>query len=437
MTSNLPRTKPAPVPVPEPHHGRAWAVTVMLVLLALINWADKAVLGLVAVPLMRDLGIGPGEYGLLASAIYFLFAVSAVFAGFLANRRSTKWMLVWMVVIWSVSQYAIWLAPTFLVIFLARIVLGFGEGPSAGLSFHAAAKWFPDEKRTLPVALQNVGAFGGIAVAAPALTWIISHHDWHWAFFAVGTAGVVWLLIWLFVGREGPLDGSKPAAKGTVFDSGIRVRYRTLLTTRSFIGATLVGLSAYWGLAVLSAWLPAYLRTSHGYSATAAANIVMGVSLTAVGFLVVQALLTSAMMKRGVSSRIARSGMASLSTALAGGFVIISAGTSTGALQIVVLCLGFGLGLVTFTTGAVTISEFVPVLQRGAVLGLYVAILTSAGVFAPAVFGWIVSADGAGQAHGYTVALLVSGVFIAFGGVAGLVLINPKRDIARIAAAAG
>ncbi|GAC1369645.1 MAG: hypothetical protein NVSMB43_04430 [Pseudarthrobacter sp.] len=54
------------------------------------------------------------------------------------------------------------------------------------------------------MALQNVGAFGGIAVAAPGVTYVASEWGWQWAFFAVGAAGVVWLVAWFFIGKEGP-----------------------------------------------------------------------------------------------------------------------------------------------------------------------------------------------------------------------------------------
>ncbi|MFB7575939.1 MFS transporter [Streptomyces sp. NPDC056165] len=405
----------------------------MLVLLALVNWADKAVLGLVAVPLMADLGIGPGKYGMLASAIYFLFSLSAVGAGFLANSRSVKWLLLGMVALWSVCQFSIWLAPTFGVILISRILLGLGEGPSAGLSFHAAGKWFRDHERNVPVALQNVGSFGGIAVAAPGLTWVISNHDWHWAFFTVGIAGLAWMAIWFFVGKEGPFSGaSKAAATESVFDSVARVPYRHLLLSRTFIGAAAVGLAAYWALAIVSAWLPAYLRQAQGYTAEHASNIVMSVSLTAILFLVTQAFATQAMMKRGVSTRIARGFMASGSVAIAGVFIMLGESIAPGPAQTVVLCIGFGLGLVTFTTSAVLISEFVPVLQRGAVLGIYVATITLSGVICPSVFGWIVEAAGP-DAYGYKMALLVSGALVLSGGLTGLALVNPPREAARIA----
>ncbi|MFF0283614.1 MFS transporter [Rhodococcus sp. DMU1] len=421
-------------PAVERSKLRAWLVTVMLVFLALVNWADKAVLGLVAVPLMEDLDIGPGQYGMLASSIYFLFSLSAVGAGFLANRRSVKWLLFAMVALWSICQFSIWLAPTFAIILLSRILLGLGEGPSAGLSFHAAGKWFRDHERNVPIALQNVGSFGGIAVAAPALTWVIGRYDWHWAFFAVGVVGLVWMVIWFFVGKDGPYAGGSKASasSGSVFDGAVRVSYRHLLLSRTFIGAACVGLAAYWALAIVSAWLPAYLRNAQGYSAQSASTIVMAVSLTAIFFLLTQALATQAMMKRGVSTRIARGAMASGSVAIAGLFIITSVAMPAGPAQTVVLCLGFGLGLVTFTTSAVLISEFVPVLQRGAVLGIYVATVTLSGVICPSVFGWIVSSVGA-DAHGYMVAFLVSGALVLAGGIVGLVLVNPPREATRIA----
>jgi MFS family permease len=74
----------------------------------------------------------------------------------------------------------------------------------------------------------------------------------------------------------------------------------------------------------------------------------------------------------------------------------------------------------------------VPVLQRGAVLGIYVATVTLSGVICPAVFGWVVQGGGAGAA-GYHTAFLVSGALVLRRGLAGLALINPQREAARVA----
>jgi len=438
--------QPAAKSVPQRSAIRAWLVAVMLVLLALVNWADKAVLGLVAVPLTEDLNLSPEQYGLLASALYFLFSISAVGAGFLANKVATRWLLFAMVVIWSLAQFSIWLAPSFAMILLSRIILGFSGGPSAGLSFHSVAKWFKDDDRTIPTALQNVGSFGGITIAAPVVTWIAMNFSWRWAFFAVGAAGVVWLALWLVIGKEGPYSPKESQEPTTATNSATtntaeeplsettkRVPYRVIFLSRTFIGVCCVSFSAYWALAVVSAWLPTYLNVTGGFGMSGSANIVAMVSMTAIVFLVGEALLTTWLMKKGVASRIARGFMAAGTTLVAGLFILASTVTPPGGLQIAFICLGFGMGLVSFTTGSVTISEFVPALQRGAAQGLYVGIITSAGVVAPLVFGTLVGA-GATTESGYGIAFVVSGLVVTVGGVLGLLLIHPQRDLERVTA---
>lgn len=433
--------------IAERSKTRAWLVAIMLVLLALVNWADKAVLGLVAVPLMKDLGLTPEQYGLLASAIYFLFSASAIGAGFIANRIATRWLFVGMVIIWSITQFSIWLAPSFAILLISRIILGLGEGPSAGLSFHAVAKWFKDDERNIPTALQNVGSFGGIAVAAPVVTWIATNYNWHWAFFAVGLSGVIWLILWLIIGREGPYSPQpgkndqapekplppEPSNDQEMSATTQRVPYRMLFLSRTFIGVCFVSFSAYWALAIVSAWLPTYLNITGGLGMSGSASIVSMVSLTAIVFLVGEAILTTRLMKNKVSSRIARGFMSAGTTLVAGVFILCSTMVPPGGMQMMMICLGFGMGLVSFTTGSVIISEFVPILQRGAAQGTYVGIITSAGVIAPLVFGSIVGAgDPAGS--GYAVAFTVTGAIVTIGGFIGLLLIHPQRDLDRVAA---
>jgi MFS family permease len=59
----------------------------------LINFADKTVVGLAAVPIMRDLELTPRQFGFLGSSFSFLFAVSGILVGFVANRIATRWVL--------------------------------------------------------------------------------------------------------------------------------------------------------------------------------------------------------------------------------------------------------------------------------------------------------------------------------------------------------
>jgi hypothetical protein len=63
--------------------GRAWTITFLLAVFMLINFLDKIVLGLVAVPMMDELRLTPKQFGDIGSSFFWLFAIGGVFGGFL------------------------------------------------------------------------------------------------------------------------------------------------------------------------------------------------------------------------------------------------------------------------------------------------------------------------------------------------------------------
>src|SRR5258708_25092614 len=72
---------------------QAWLMVALLFLFMVINFADKAVVGIAAVPIMDELHLGPREFGLLGSSFFLLFAVSTIVTGFIVNRVETRWAL--------------------------------------------------------------------------------------------------------------------------------------------------------------------------------------------------------------------------------------------------------------------------------------------------------------------------------------------------------
>src|SRR5258708_33678203 len=86
-----------------------------------------------------------------------------------------------------------------------RILRRPGGGPAFSVAAHAIYKWFPDEKRTLPTAILSQGSGFGVILAVPSLNWLIVNHSWHYAFGALGVVGLMWVVAWLILGKEGPL----------------------------------------------------------------------------------------------------------------------------------------------------------------------------------------------------------------------------------------
>lgn len=405
----------------DPVH--AWIVVGLLFLFMLINFADRAVLGLAAIPIMQDLGLSHTEFGLIATSFFTLFSVGGVIGGFLVNRVASKWVLAALALIWSLCQLPMMLSVSVAALVVNRIALGFGEGPAYPVALHAVYKWFPNERRAVPTSLIALGALAGNGIAAPVIVAIVAAWSWHTAFGLLGAVGLVWCIAWLAIAREGPLapDGLSSGEPTT------RLSYRRLLRCRTVVGVQVVGFCAYWLLTLAVVWLPAFLTEAFGYTPVQAGWIMMLVSLGQIVLLPGVSALSDSLKRRGVPSRLACGSVACAST-LAAGLIIILLARSEGSLLIIVCTMiAFSLCNVMFVLGPVLIAEVTPVEWRGSVLGVTNAITTLAGPLAPVVTGVMVDV-GTHPADGVRTALLMAGGLTILGALAGMVLIDPEAD---------
>jgi MFS transporter, ACS family, D-galactonate transporter len=420
---------------------RAWLIVAMLFLFMVINFADKAVFGLAAVPMMHDLNLSPREFGLVGSSFFLLFSLSGIGFGFVANRVQSKWLLALLAVIWSAVQFPLATASVTLpVLIVSRVLLGFGEGPAFPLAQHACYKWFDNARRNVPNTIVQQGSSAGLMLAGPILTYLIVRYDWHMAFFALGIVGLVWTALWLVIGRDGTV-GATNHVPGVAPDSahdgaGETIAYRHLLLNRTFMGVLFIYFVEYAVISLAFTWFPVYLRLGLGYT-----PIVTGwLFSTIVGsFIPVTLLLAWAsqrLIRKGVSSRLARGVMVS-GFAMLGGVLFLA--TSSGlspALKVACLAIGGALSQLVFSFGPLMISDIVSVRQRGALLGINSSIGTLAGLIAPALMGGIVQANHGNPALGYEHGFIVVGALLLVSGGLGLVLLNPERSRQRILEAA-
>ncbi|MEM5311592.1 MFS transporter [Paraburkholderia sp. JHI869] len=416
---------------------RAWLIVAMLFLFMVINFADKAVFGLAAVPMMRDLNLSPREFGLVGSSFFLLFSLSGIGFGFVANRVQSKWLLALLAVVWSAVQFPLVSASVTLPMLIAsRVLLGVGEGPAFPLAQHACYKWFDNAHRNVPNTIVQQGASAGLMLAGPILSYLIVRYDWHMAFFALGIVGLVWTALWLVIGRDGPV-GAAMHAPGVAHDgAGETIAYRHLLLNRTFIGVLVIYFVEYAVISLAFTWFPVYLRLGLGY-----APIVTGwLFSTIVGsFIPVTLLLawvSQRLIRKGVSSRLARGAMVS-GFAMLGGVLFLA--TSSGlspALKVACLAIGGALSQLVFSFGPLMISDIVSVRQRGALLGINSSIGTLAGLIAPALMGGIVQANHGNPALGYEHGFIVVGALLLASGALGLVLLNPEQSRQRILEAA-
>ncbi len=414
----------------QPTPKGAWRITFLLFLFMLLNFADKIVVGLAGVPIMTDLKLEPDQFGLLGSSFFFLFSISAIAVGFLANRTATRWVLLTLALIWAIAQFPMVSNVGFTTLLICRVILGAGEGPAAAIATHAIYKWFPDEKRTLPTAVLSQGSAFGIILAVPALNWLIVHYNWHYAFGALGIAGLIWVLAWLVLGKEGPLV---PAAVAAAEEQ--RIPYFRLLTSRTFVGCCAASFGAYWALSLGFTWFTSFIVKGLGFSQQQAGLISILPWIFGSVVVLMTGWISQVLMARGSSTRVAR-GVLGAVPLIVGGIILAVLPYVDGAgLRIALLVAGSGLSGSIYVVCAPMISEFTPVSQRSAVISIYGAIYTLAGIRAPAVMGNMVQ-RASGLIDGYMIGFTINAVILVVSGLLGLLLLWPNTERERLMAAA-
>jgi len=410
-----------------PTPREAWLTVGLLFLFMVVNFADKAVIGIAAVPIMEELQLSPRQFGLLGSSFYLLFAVSAIATGFIVNRVQTRWALLVMGLVWALTQFPMLGAVGFATLMACRIALGAGEGPAYPVALHSTYKWFPNELRTLPTAVIAQGGGIGILVALPLLNWVIVNYSWHWAFGVLGLAGLAWTAAWLVLGREGSLTG---AAATQALPAPDRIAYGRLLLSPTIIACWCASFGAQWGLSLALSWQGAFLIKGLGFAQGSIGLLGALPAGASVVLVIAAGWLSQRLLARGMSSRLARGIFGGASVALGGAALVLMPYLPGVAAKIALTTIGVALPSVIYVIGNAVVSEIAPVAQRGALLAIGTAVSTSAGLLAPYVMGSVIE-TAATPLDGFNVGFMICGVIMLAGGLIGMALIRPERETLR------
>ncbi|WP_231941650.1 MFS transporter [Burkholderia sp. PAMC 28687] len=404
---------------------KAWTIVVLVFLFMLINFADKAVVGLSSTAIITELRLTHAQFGALGSAFFLLFSISGVAIGFLSNHVSTKRIMLVMSVIWALALLPMTGTVSFVALFGSRVILGAAEGPAFPVALHAVYKWFGDNRRAVPTSVVACGAAFGAGVVAPLITWIIVRYSWHAAFAALAVAGLAWAIVWAAVGEDGPI--------GHVIADGVaptRIPYRYLILSRTALGVYIAGFAAYWMIALNIVWLANYLIRAVHLSPSTAAWVIALPSVMQIVLAPCFAFISQRLAKNGYSSRVARGAFGCVCVIGAGAAAACLPMLALGPLKILLIGLAFSIGSVIFTLGSTLIGEICPSSQRGALLGITNSVHTLAGLIAPVAMGLIVDV-GSDPVDGFRTGYLYAGLLVITLGIVAALLIHPEADLRR------
>lgn len=420
-------------------------ILLLLFCFVLINFQDKGILGLAAKPMMTDLGIDEARYGTIASSFYLLFTVASILVGFVINRTAAKWLLAALVLVWSAAQLPV-LLPVVGVggMIATRILLGAGEGPVVASVNNTMFGWYRPKERAVPASVLTMGGAVGVIVGAPIMQVVIASLGWRAAFGILGGIGVVWAVVWLLIGRDGPYSTRTPGraepqaeateAAGTAAPATAeepRVPFWRILRSPTWLAATVGGFATYWGLAVALSFLALFLE-EHGHFSRTAVSFLLGLpSATAIVLVLIAGFVSQRLLKAGRSRWLAQGVIGAVSLLLAAVAMAVQTRTGGGVPLVIAMAVAFSAANVLTPLAGVAIGDICPPAQRGAALGVWYGVINLASIIAPQVTGILV-ASAPDASTGFRYAFDVAAAVTLAGAIVVVALMRADRDAARL-----
>ena len=405
-----------------------WIVLVLLFFGAVLNFADKSIVGLAAVPIMDELNLSYAQWGLVGSSYYWLYPVTGIFGAAWADKIGAKKVLVGLMMIWAVLQFGVLAITALPLLIVYRILLGAFEGPYSPIAYSHAHKWFPPKLRGFANSIIVSGGTVGAMIVAPILVTLIALLGWKIAFAILGLASIVWAVAFQFLTKESPVEAYKNVQerKKTKLEKINLKDFGKLLASPSALFTTLAYFSTYILIVWFSVWLPIYLVEVVQISTAQMGYSVMSIGVVSVIIYMGVSMLSDRLFKKNQNWRLSRVYVAGTAMVI-GAFSMASIMIFHNPIWVIIaMCLGKGLTYVIIAIGPTIMINEMP--ERG---GLMTSILTSsgnvAGIVGPMITGFIIGLSGSNKVLGYNYSVLFIAAAIFLFGILFLMLVKPDK----------
>lgn len=148
----------SPQPDPQESRGyRAWLLFVLM-LVCLVNYADRSVVGSVAEPLRREFGLTDLQLGLLQGLSFaLLYSLLGVPFARLAERRSRVRIIAAATLVWSALTVLCGAAVHYWQMLLVRVGVGVGEAGFMAPASSLLGDHFPRSRRAMATSIMMLG----------------------------------------------------------------------------------------------------------------------------------------------------------------------------------------------------------------------------------------------------------------------------------------
>lgn len=322
-----------------------YRIIAFLLLMTIINYMDRVNISIAAPVMMKEMGLDPGHFGLLFSAFFVGYTLFQIPGGWLVDRFGGRKTLVVFCAGWSIFTLLTPLgAIGWPLMFLLRFFVGLFEAASFPAVTEINSRWVPQKELATAQQLSLAGTTVGPILAYPLTTWIMTAHSWKVVFYLFASFGLFWALGWWAYATDPPEDkpekeklGSAP--KETHAGRKESVPVGDLLRSQPVLFLAAAYFFCLCGTSLFFAWLPTYLVRARGFTMAAMGWVGMLPMISGLVGGIIGAVVSDALLRRGLSPDRARRIPAILAGSAAAVMICLAAATPSPILGVFLLSL--------------------------------------------------------------------------------------------------
>ena len=152
---------------------QAWYFVLLVTAAIAISYFDRQTLPVAISAIQHNIPISDQQFSYLQTAFLLSYAVLYAVGGRLLDRIGTQRGFLLIMLWWSIACALHGLATGFMLLLLARFLLGLGEGGAFPAAVRVVAEWIPPEQRSTAMGMINAGTAVGSVLAPPVIGFIL------------------------------------------------------------------------------------------------------------------------------------------------------------------------------------------------------------------------------------------------------------------------
>ena len=328
-------------------------VFILLFLLYLFDYADRMVVNSMFTSIQADWHITDTQCGWLVSVIYLTIGLLTFPISFLIDRWSRTKTIGIMAIVWSIATALCALTGNYVQLFMARILIGFGEAGYAPGGSALISGIYPIEKRSKMMGLWNASIPLGSAIGVTLGGIIAQTLGWKHAFGLVAFPGLIIAILFLFVKDYKTVDLSFVNKMNNKVKMKAKDIFSEFITKPSLI-FTYFGMAAIvFVTTAMIVWLPKYFQIERSLDPKTAGSLAGAVMVLALIGAPLGGFIIDKWRKTQIRARLL---FPAISTFISGIVLFISLTLLDGMGQLILL-FAFGILIMTFISGAAAVTQ--------------------------------------------------------------------------------